>query len=101
MHKTLLSFLLFFGILTACVSTTTTPNKEYALAHTALLTAKQFEADKLSSKNYMKALSLYKRAVSLYKKQSYEEARSFFEESIPFAEKAEFKARLKTMKESK
>ena len=98
MQKTL-SFLLFFGTLTACVSTD--PNKEYALAHSALLTAKQFEADKLSPKNYTKALSFYKKAVSLYKKQSYEEAKNFFEESIQFAEKAEFKARLQQLKESK
>ena len=92
-----LSFVFCLCLLTACVSTP--PNKDYALAQSVLLMAKQFEADKLSPNYYSKALSLYKKAVSLYKRQKYEEAGSSFEESIKLAEKAELKARVKKFRE--
>ena len=91
-------FLLFINFFTTCISTQ--PNKEYALAQSALLTAKQFSADQMFPKTYSKALSFYNKGVSLYKKQDYEEARNSFEEAIKLAEKAEFKARLKKIRES-
>ena len=93
-----LSFLLVFLFLTACVSTI--PNKEYAIAQTAILTAKKFEADKRFPKLYSKALAFYQKGVSLYKKQNYDESRSLFEESIQLTEKVEFKARLQQLKET-
>ena len=76
------------------------PNKEYALAHAMILTARKSSADKLFPKTFSKALSSYKKAARLYKRQSYDKARSAFEEAIQFAEKADFKARLKLLKES-
>ncbi len=89
--------LLIFEALTACVSTT--PNKEYAIAQTALATAKKFQADKLFPKTYSKALSLYQQGTALYNRQNYDKAATLFEESIQWAEKAEFKARFKQLKE--
>ena len=77
----------------SCVSTG--PDKEYALAYSAILAAKKSLADKLYPEVYLKALSFYKKAVSFYKRQDYGEARDFFEESIEWAEKAELKARIK------
>lgn len=93
-----ISFLLWSSMLTACVSLE--PYKEYALAQSSLLWAKQFSANKLFPKAYIKASLLYKKGASLYKEQSYDEARLSFEKSIKLAEKAELKARLKTLKET-
>ena len=94
-----LSFLLFFCfLLGSCVSADS--KKEYVLAWSALSAAEKFEADKFYPKIYSKALLFYKRAVSLYRKKKYEEASNFFEKSIHFAEKAEFKARVKKNRES-
>lgn len=75
-------------------------NKEYALAHSALSRAKEFLANKNSPKMYSKALLAYKEGVSLHKRQNYEEAKNFFEIAIHWAEKSEFKARLKRLKEA-
>lgn len=97
MCKTL-SFLLSLYTLTACSSTQ--PNQEYALAHFALSTAEKFEANKLSPKTYSKALYFYKRAISLYEQQDYESAKNSFEKSIDLSEKAEFRARVKKLRES-
>lgn len=91
-------FLLFFYSLTACVSTE--PNKEYAIAQSALRSAKKFSADKLFPRTYLKSLFFYKKGTSQYKKQNYEGARNSFEKAIKLAEKAEFKARLKQRKEA-
>ena len=88
-------FLLFVTV--SCASTL--PNKDYTLAHSALLTAKQFSADKLATKYYSKGLILYKKAVAAYKQKDYEKASLFFEDSIKFSEKAELKARIKLKKE--
>ena len=97
MYKTL-SFLLSFYTLTACSSTQ--PNQEYALAQVALSTAKKFEADKLSPKTYSKALYFYKKAISLYEQNDYDSSKNSFEKSIDFSEKAEFRARVKKLRES-
>ncbi len=90
--------LMFFCGLLACASTNS--QKEYALAQIALLSAKKAKANKRSHRSYSKALSFYKKALALYKKQQYNEASLAFEESLKWSEKAEFNARLKTLKES-
>ncbi len=84
--------------MTSCVSFE--PNQEYALAQTALSTAKKFEADKLSPKIYSRAMYFYRKGISLYKQEDYDEARNFFEEAVNFAEKAEFKARVRNLRET-
>ena len=92
-----LNIFLLVLLLTACVSTNS--YKEYALAQSSLLTAKKFEANKLAPKMYLKAQKFYKKGISLYKKKNYEKAQSLFEKSILFSEKAEWKARVKTLRE--
>ena len=89
--------LLSFFLLTACSSLT--PYKDYALAKSALQTAKKFSADKLAPRYYSKSLALYKKAVSSYKQKEYDRAGSLFEEAIILAEKAELQARIKRKKD--
>ena len=94
------SYLLLFlsCLLAGCVSTP--PHTEFAVAKSALLRAKKFQADKLYPQVYLRALAFYKKGAYNYKRQNHLKARNSFETSIQLAEKAEFKARSKKIRQA-
>ena len=92
------SFLLFFlqAFFISCVSVSS-PEREYAIAFSALEDAEVFSADSPSS--YSKARRFYQKGVSMYRRGEYGEAKSLFSKSIRFSEKTELRGRIKEARE--
>lgn len=95
----LVLFLLLFFLQSFCAScaSTSSPDKEYAVAFSALEDAQAFSADSPSS--YLKARRLYRKGVSMYNKEDYTEAKNLFEKSVQFSEKTELRGRIKKVRE--
>lgn len=83
--------------LAGCTSVTF-PIQEYTLARSALQSAEQNDAERLTPLLFQQAQDAYKQAENHYREKEYEEARILFMKSRKLAEKAENIARIKKSK---
>ena len=85
-------------ILVAGCTSVTFPIQEYTLARSALQSAEQSDAERLTPLLFQQAQDAYKQAENHYKEKEYEEARILFIKSRKLAERAENIARIKKSK---
>jgi len=86
-------FLIPLLLLGACGLTTIRPKTEMSLAQSALLAAKEAQADQKSPNIYRKAEVFYIKAKSAYTRKYFNQAKQFAEASRKLSERAEFTAR--------
>ncbi len=71
------------------------PLAEYAIARTALESAKKARAEQLAHGHWIKALQLYQTGQNYYKRRKYGQSLKLFEQAILHAERAENISRAK------